>query len=33
MIGFFEPGSFHAIINRMADSAIRIVSLTITEGG
>ena len=33
MIDFVEPGSFHAIINRMADPAIRIVSLTITEGG
>ena len=33
MIDFVEPWSFHAIINRMADPAIRIVSLTITEGG
>jgi mannitol 2-dehydrogenase len=33
MIDFIRPGDAAAIINRLADSAIRIVSLTITEGG
>jgi mannitol 2-dehydrogenase len=33
MIDFLEPGHSHAIINRLADPAIRIVSLTVTEGG
>jgi mannitol 2-dehydrogenase len=33
MIDFVEPGQSHAIINRLADPAIRIVSLTVTEGG
>jgi mannitol 2-dehydrogenase len=33
MIDFIEPGDSEAIIARLADPAIRIVSLTITEGG
>src|SRR5688572_6029025 len=33
MVDFLEPGQSHAIINRLADPAIRIVSLTVTEGG
>lgn len=33
MIDFVEPGNAEAIIGRLADPAIRIVSLTITEGG
>jgi mannitol 2-dehydrogenase len=33
MIDYLAPGDSAAIINRLADPAIRIVSLTITEGG
>lgn len=33
MIDFIEPGDSAAIIARLADPAVRIVSLTITEGG
>ncbi|RDE09944.1 mannitol dehydrogenase family protein [Pelagibacterium lacus] len=33
MVGFLEPGDSAAIIAALADPAIRIVSLTITEGG
>jgi mannitol 2-dehydrogenase len=33
MIEYLKPGDTAAIINRLADPAIRIVSLTITEGG
>lgn len=33
MIDFLVPGETEAIIDRLADPAIRIVSLTITEGG
>jgi mannitol 2-dehydrogenase len=33
MIDFIEPGDAPAIIERLADPAIRIVSMTITEGG
>lgn len=33
MIDFIEPGDIEAVIDRLADPAIRIVSLTITEGG
>jgi mannitol 2-dehydrogenase len=33
MVDFVEPGNGAAIVARLADSAIRIVSLTITEGG
>ena len=33
MIDFLMPGDAGAIIARLADPAIRIVSLTITEGG
>ena len=33
MIDFLMPGDGAAIIERLADPAIRIVSLTITEGG
>ncbi len=33
MIDYMQPGDTTAIINRLADPAIRIVSLTITEGG
>jgi mannitol 2-dehydrogenase len=33
MVDFIEPGDSAAIIRRLADPAIRIVSLTITEGG
>jgi mannitol 2-dehydrogenase len=33
MVDFLPPADSHAIINRLADPAIRIVSLTITEGG
>lgn len=33
MIGFLVPGDTAAIVDRLADPAIRIVSLTITEGG
>ena len=33
MLDFLYPGDVHAIINRLADPAIRIVSLTVTEGG
>jgi len=33
MIDYLKPGETAAIINRLADPAIRIVSLTITEGG
>jgi mannitol 2-dehydrogenase len=33
MVGFVEPGNGQAIVERLADPAIRIVSLTITEGG
>lgn len=33
MIDFVPPGNADAIIDRLADPAIRIVSLTITEGG
>ena len=33
MIDYLKPGGAAAVINRLADPAIRIVSLTITEGG
>jgi mannitol 2-dehydrogenase len=33
MIDFIKPGDTFGIINRLADPAIRVVSLTITEGG
>jgi mannitol 2-dehydrogenase len=33
MIDFLKPGDSAAIINKLADPAIRIVSMTITEGG
>jgi mannitol 2-dehydrogenase len=33
MVDFVEPGNGAAIVARLADPAIRIVSLTITEGG
>ncbi|MEO5326222.1 mannitol dehydrogenase family protein [Mesorhizobium sp. CC13] len=33
MIDFIRPGDTAAVIDRLADPAIRIVSLTITEGG
>jgi mannitol 2-dehydrogenase len=33
MIDFLQPGNIEAIITRLADPAIRIVSLTVTEGG
>ena len=33
MIDYLRPGDSAAIIARLADPAIRIVSLTITEGG
>jgi len=33
MVDFLEPGDAGAIVERLADPAIRIVSLTITEGG
>ncbi len=33
MIGFVKPGDANAIIAQLADPAIRIVSLTVTEGG
>jgi mannitol 2-dehydrogenase len=33
MVDFIEPGDATAVIETLADSAIRIVSLTITEGG
>lgn len=33
MIDYLKPGDTSAIINRLADPSIRIVSLTITEGG
>ncbi|MHB1103212.1 MAG: mannitol dehydrogenase family protein [Devosia sp.] len=33
MIDYLKPGDIRAIIDRLADPAIRIVSLTITEGG
>ena len=33
MIDYLEPGDSAAVIERLADPAIRIVSLTITEGG
>lgn len=33
MIGFIAPGDSQAVIEQLADPAIRIVSLTITEGG
>lgn len=33
MVDFLRPGDTHAIINRLADPAIRVVSLTVTEGG
>lgn len=33
MIDYLRPGDFSTIIARLADPAIRIVSLTITEGG
>jgi len=33
LVDFIKPGDSVAIINRLADPAIRIVSLTITEGG
>ena len=33
MIDFIEPGDAAAIVRRLADQEIRIVSLTITEGG
>jgi hypothetical protein len=33
LVDFLKPGDAHAIINRLADPAIRIVSLTVTEGG
>ena len=33
MVDFIEPGATEAILAKLADPAIRIVSLTITEGG
>lgn len=33
MIGYLPPGDMNAIIERMCDPTIRIVSLTVTEGG
>lgn len=33
MVGYLPPGDAQAIIERMSDPAIRIVSLTVTEGG
>ncbi|HEV7306826.1 mannitol dehydrogenase family protein [Ensifer sp.] len=33
MIDYLEPGDIKAIVSRLSDPAIRIVSLTITEGG
>ncbi len=33
MVDYLPAGDAHAIINKLADPAIRIVSLTITEGG
>jgi mannitol 2-dehydrogenase len=33
MVGYLPPGEAEAIIDRMSDPAIRIVSLTVTEGG
>jgi mannitol 2-dehydrogenase len=33
MVDYLPPGDPYAIINKLADPAIRIVSLTITEGG
>jgi mannitol 2-dehydrogenase len=33
MIDFLKPGDTAAIVNKLADPAIRIVSMTITEGG
>ncbi len=33
MTGYVEPGNGKAIVDQLADPAIRIVSLTITEGG
>lgn len=33
LVEFIKAGDTHAIINRLADPAIRIVSLTVTEGG
>ncbi len=33
MVDFIEPGDTEAIVARLADPAIRIVSMTITEGG
>jgi mannitol 2-dehydrogenase len=33
LVDFLKVGDTHAIINKLADPAIRIVSLTVTEGG
>ncbi|WP_426127973.1 mannitol dehydrogenase family protein [Pararhizobium sp. PWRC1-1] len=33
MLGYVQPGDNEAIVSRLADPSIRIVSLTITEGG
>jgi mannitol 2-dehydrogenase len=33
LVDFLKPGDTHAIISKLADPAIRIVSLTVTEGG
>lgn len=33
MVNFLTPGDSRAIVNKLADPAIRIVSLTVTEGG
>ena len=33
MVDFITPGDSRAIVNKLADPAIRIVSLTVTEGG
>ncbi len=33
LVDFLKPGDIHVIINKLADPAIRIVSLTVTEGG
>jgi mannitol 2-dehydrogenase len=33
LVDFLKPGDARAIINKLADPAIRIVSLTVTEGG
>lgn len=33
MIDFIDPSRLHDIVNRLADPAIRIVSMTVTEGG